>query len=763
MIGTAGRNLGAEIELGGRTGPEQSPTAATRLGRQLSVNWFRPASGNLYSSLASGTPSFRSSWQSVVNGWRAGPRGANDSENEQGSGGATPGVMNGAMDGSVANKEQAVLSTAGGGSIIASRRLTAQQNGFATNASDAEDVQLHRGRSQWKSAQDTATRPASTVSAAATSAEPTRTEYQDATNRDRVEFAVQHDRQENTQLDANAGAQTTVPAIATSTVPPLAPASAENPAWTQSADAAPISESVFVLSGWGSTQTRALERLPGAGMTMTAPAGTSMVSSRVAPLAAGTRAMPVGPASILHSNEHGDIANQAAASYPEDSTEPGTSQRMTMHSSTQTPPASAQSGPSTPDSEIPPASGENVVASTVPLPIAPGTDQSSADAVRNGSTQMEGRAVSRAASRDATGEPVAAPTPGTTAQPGGETAVSAALRTRAVRHVSVASSLGEASKPGVSRGMAPDSSSEVLSANAQQPTQSARIVANNASFVVQPAPVTKADPLTHTTYAGSVAHFSASPTSGSGTAATSAYTPQDNSKPAEERAVPRVASHDAAGGPGALTPLAAAQPASVEVAASVGLRAPESSQLPAAPGLDHQHFAQAASAAASARETFSALDAGGSLGTPAWTHAGSQHAEAGFRDPALGWVGVRADLNAGGIHATLVPSSAAAAEALSGHLAGLNTHLAEQQAPLASLSMASPGESGIDSGLGQHMHQGADENAQGAAPGQSQTTSPQNAATDVGTSISISAEQSSGLDSHAHSDDLRGTHISVMA
>ena len=56
---------------------------------------------------------------------------------------------------------------------------------------------------------------------------------------------------------------------------------------------------------------------------------------------------------------------------------------------------------------------------------------------------------------------------------------------------------------------------------------------------------------------------------------------------------------------------------------------------------------------------------------------------------------------------TLVPSSAEAAQALDGHLAGLSTHLTEQQSTVASLTIASPSGSEVENGAGQRMQQGA--------------------------------------------------------
>jgi hypothetical protein len=98
------------------------------------------------------------------------------------------------------------------------------------------------------------------------------------------------------------------------------------------------------------------------------------------------------------------------------------------------------------------------------------------------------------------------------------------------------------------------------------------------------------------------------------------------------------------------------------------------------------------------RDTFAALDSDASSPST-WTHAGTHRAEAGFQDPAIGWVGVRADLNGGGIHASLVPGSTVAAEALGGHLAGLNSYLTEHHSPVANVTLAHPEDQG--GGLGQ--------------------------------------------------------------
>jgi hypothetical protein len=123
------------------------------------------------------------------------------------------------------------------------------------------------------------------------------------------------------------------------------------------------------------------------------------------------------------------------------------------------------------------------------------------------------------------------------------------------------------------------------------------------------------------------------------------------------------------------------------------------------------------------RETFAALDSDAAPGTVTWTHASARQAEAGFQDPTLGWIGVRADRN-GGIHASLVPGSVEASVELGSHLEGLNGYLAAQHTPVESLRMAAPeggatghaGEQtagqGMGAGTGEGEHPGAGENAQ---------------------------------------------------
>lgn len=95
-----------------------------------------------------------------------------------------------------------------------------------------------------------------------------------------------------------------------------------------------------------------------------------------------------------------------------------------------------------------------------------------------------------------------------------------------------------------------------------------------------------------------------------------------------------------------------------------------------------------AAPASGAPDPFAALDAGNRNGPMSWTSAGPRHAEAGFADPALGWVAVRADLHNGNVHAAVVAESADSATALGRELTGLSAHLEQRQIPVESIAMA---------------------------------------------------------------------------
>jgi hypothetical protein len=130
--------------------------------------------------------------------------------------------------------------------------------------------------------------------------------------------------------------------------------------------------------------------------------------------------------------------------------------------------------------------------------------------------------------------------------------------------------------------------------------------------------------------------------------------------------------------------------------------------------------APAKTMAPGAHETFAALDGDPSRG-PAWLHANAHSAEAGFEDPALGWVSVRAGMAAGGVHAAVVPGTAEAAQSLGAHMAGLNNYLSAQRTPVHTLTLASPGtDAGPQNGPSQNgtAQHGQDSGARDSSGGQ---------------------------------------------
>jgi len=181
--------------------------------------------------------------------------------------------------------------------------------------------------------------------------------------------------------------------------------------------------------------------------------------------------------------------------------------------------------------------------------------------------------------------------------------------------------------------------------------------------------------------------------------------------------------------------------------------------------------ASASAATPGSRDPIAELDAQGASITPTWVHAGAQHAEAGYEDPNLGWVGVRADLSTGSVHASVVPGSADAAQVLGTQMAGLNSYLNEHRSPVDTVTLSAPegrtiGNAtdqggGMQQGSGQHTGQNAAQDA-----GQGSSSAPQSIASvstrasavaaPVQASTSTSADQSAEINS-------TGVHISVVA
>jgi hypothetical protein len=177
------------------------------------------------------------------------------------------------------------------------------------------------------------------------------------------------------------------------------------------------------------------------------------------------------------------------------------------------------------------------------------------------------------------------------------------------------------------------------------------------------------------------------------------------------------------------------------------------------------------------RDAFAEIDAATTTAVvPTWVHAGAHQAEAGYQDPALGWVSVRADLSGGGVHASLVPGSSDAATALDGHLAGLNAFLAEHHSGFAAVTVSAPEVRWGDAGSGQNSGRDANQDAQrgmGQSPQQdsgqafaqdtsdhSQRSEPANAVRDR-SEDAISSQPSIGQPTAFAGGG--GVHISVLA
>jgi hypothetical protein len=143
--------------------------------------------------------------------------------------------------------------------------------------------------------------------------------------------------------------------------------------------------------------------------------------------------------------------------------------------------------------------------------------------------------------------------------------------------------------------------------------------------------------------------------------------------------------------------------------------------------------------------------------------AGGHRAEAGYLDPALGWVAVRAESSGGGVHAAVLPGSPEAAQVLGTHLSGLNAFLAQQHGPHATVTMAAPedghsgagAQQGNSAGGGSGRDEGV-ERSKAVPEGRKTDSSPQAAVSAAG-----AVDRSIGSDGSA----IRraGTYVSVMA
>jgi hypothetical protein len=671
MTVAVGTQLNAEIEAGGRTGLGQG--AGARPGRELSANWFQPASGNLATNLVPATQSFRSSWQAVVNAWMGVSRGTG------GTGSQEADRAGAAKETLPEQSGQAASTIAEAGSKVQANLTATQQIVPQLGAARQAEVQAQIGRAQANPAPDAITHLVSAPSIASEA-----TEQAGTANRGRTgSTTAQRNNRENTTQTATMGTQ---PVSFTAAAP------------------VPLSfPQDTVLTGWSSARSADPAPLPDADESAPGQAATRAAGAvgRTAEAGIGTETMRTGLASPPVGTTQSHAVREIEASSPGETAE-------ALASVQETPPAFAESSAGHAQRA---ASTTRAAANSGNL-LRPSASLSKADNIaytKTGASATESAASQAMASG-------AAPTSADATQAAGK---------------------------------------ESVGYVAQRAAATAHVAANGENLFRSSASLSPANNFTYAKSGASATESAAA----SGAAPTSADTTQAAGKESAEQVGHRAASRGA-DGETAVPPLVAAEPSSI--AAPAGLRTPEAAHIYAAPaGSPSQSAAPAI--ATSASDTFAALDRGSALGAPSWTHAAGQHAEAGFEDPALGWVGVRADLNPSGVHATLVPSSTDAAQALSGHIAGLSSHLAEQQAHVASLSMASPGGSATDSGAGQLMRQGTGENTQGNVPEQSQAGSQKSGLLESSASAQAVTAGSGAPDTRTYPDELRGTRISVMA
>ena len=167
----------------------------------------------------------------------------------------------------------------------------------------------------------------------------------------------------------------------------------------------------------------------------------------------------------------------------------------------------------------------------------------------------------------------------------------------------------------------------------------------------------------------------------------------------------------------------------------------------------------ASAQSAAPRDAFSSIDAATPGPETTWIRAGAHHAEAGYLDPSLGWVSVRAEATTSGVHAAVVPGSPEAASALSNHLAGLNAFLADHHGHASNVTLASPESSDSFSANSQR------DNSGNGPEGQRQQQQPDSNAPsslrEPGISASsLAAPPSPGIIPAANRS---GVHLSVMA
>ncbi len=162
-----------------------------------------------------------------------------------------------------------------------------------------------------------------------------------------------------------------------------------------------------------------------------------------------------------------------------------------------------------------------------------------------------------------------------------------------------------------------------------------------------------------------------------------------------------------------------------------------------------------------AHDPFAELDAHGTEPAATWLQAGTHHAEAGYLDPSLGWVGVRAQSSGSALHAAILPGSGEAAQTLGGHLTALNSFMSEHHGRSSTVTLASPDQGQPQGGFspsGGHSDEGSAQrqSREGQAQGDAAPFTLQAA-----TNTSTRTQALANPDGHVYPRD--GVHISVIA
>jgi len=158
------------------------------------------------------------------------------------------------------------------------------------------------------------------------------------------------------------------------------------------------------------------------------------------------------------------------------------------------------------------------------------------------------------------------------------------------------------------------------------------------------------------------------------------------------------------------------------------------------------------------------LDMDASAVTPTWVLAGAHQAEAGFHDPALGWVSVHAQSDSTGVHAAVIPSSSDAAQSLGGHLAGLNAYLAEHHSSVEGVTRGNPENLSLHSAMQQGSGQHPNPNPNQASDAREQPASSRGAQReDPSLTRTVSSAFTGTAGALPSRQSLESRHISVIA